>query len=169
MTCDTEERGAPVVDVPAKRVYDAAEIEVDWHDFLARLRRPGSAVIVDEVVRPIRAEATGLQYRCTGAGVTAARENARFPWPKIAAQTIVDGSVTWTAEPVSAASLRTVIVTEEWPAVAGLTYTGAVSQDQRYQITVGGGIAGQVYEVIHRVTLANGSRKEAVARLPVRD
>lgn len=163
------EPGAPYVEVDAKRSFDDVPVEVDWHDYLARLRRPGSAVSVSDAVRPIRSQATGLQYRCSVAGVTSKRATAQIVWPAIAGATLADGSVTWVAEAISTASLRTTITAEDWPAVAGLTLTAEVNADLRYVVNVAGGVDGQTYLVKHQVTLANGEDKEAVAVLPIRD
>lgn len=163
------EPGAPYVEVPAKRSFDEVPVEVDWHDYLARLRRPGSAVAANDVVRPLRSQATGLQYRATSNGVTSRRPTASLSWPTQIGGTLRDGSVTWTAEPVSTASLRTTITADDWPSVAGLSFGAEVNSDLRYVLMVGGGSNGVVYEVKHQVTLANGEDKEAVAVLPVRD
>jgi hypothetical protein len=169
VTCDTEEIGQPYVRVQAKRSFDDVVVEVDWHDYLARQRRPGTAYAVTDAVRPLRARATGLQYRCSTGGVTSGAPSDRIRWPAIVGGTVTDGSVVWTAEAVNASSLRTTISTEDWTAVTGLTLGTESSSDLRYHVIVGGGVSGQTYEVRHRVTLANGEDKEAVAVLPVQD
>lgn len=162
------EQAPPYVEVEAKRVYDEVPVEVDWHDYLARIRRPGSAVAQNDVVRPLRADATGLQYRCTTAGTTSSKPTSSLRWPTTAGGTLLDGSVIWTAETISSASLRTTITGEDWPAVSGLTLGTETSNDLRYVVLVAGGSDGVDYEVKHQVTLANGENKEAVAVLPVR-
>lgn len=166
MTCDTE-KGAPYVEVPVKRSFDEVPVEVDWHDYLARVRQHGTAYTVGDRVRPLRKDATGLQYNCTTAGVTSGKPLVR--WPTTIGGTVTDGTVVWTAEAVTTQSLRTTISSDDWPAVTGLTLGTESSSDLRYQVMVGSGVSGQSYEVKHRVTLANGEDKEAVAVLPVQD
>ena len=164
-----ENRGAPYGVVAPKRAFDDVPIEVDWHDYLANTRQPGMAYSADARVRPLRADATGLQYRCTTAGVTSGQPSARLRWPTTAGGTVTDGSVVWTAEALTSASLRTTISSSSWPAVNGLTIADQGSVDLKHSANVAGGKSGQRYEVKHRVTLANGEDKEAVAILPVQD
>lgn len=169
MTTDTEEVGQPYVRVDPKRSFDEVPIEADWHDYLIRQRRPGTAYASSDTVRPLRARATGLQYRCTTAGVTSGVPTDRIRWPTVVGGTVDDGSVVWTAEAVTSASLRTTIASDDWPSVTGLTLGSASNSDLRYVVTVDGGVSGQTYEVKHQVTLANGEEKEAVIVLPVQD
>ncbi len=168
MTCDTEEIGQPYVRVQAKRSFDEVPVEVDWHDYLVRQRRPGTAYNAGDRVRPLRKDATGLQYNCTTAGVTSGKPLVR--WPTVAGGTVTDGTVVWTAEAVTSASLRTTIASEDWSASAGVVLGAESSSDLRYIVMVGSGVSGQTYTVTHRVTLAlNSEDKEAVAVLPVQD
>lgn len=169
MTCDSDDIGQPYVEVDPKRSFDEVPIEVDWHDFLARRRRAGTAYASADTIRPLRAQATGLQYRCTTAGVTSGLPTDRIRWPTTVGATVQDGSVVWTAEAMSTTSLRTTISSDDWPAVAGLTLGAESNSDLRYQVLVAGGTSGQSYSVKHQVTLANGEDKEAVAVLPVAD
>jgi len=84
--------------------------------------------------------------------------------------TVMDGSVTWTAEPVAADSLRTTIIDSNWVDVSGALSLGSPHDaDLRYLIQAGGGISGQVYEILQQVTFANGEQDEGVAFLPVID
>jgi hypothetical protein len=166
VTCEIA-KGAPYVEVDPKRSFDEVAIEVDWHDYLIRTRLAGTAYSVNDRVRPLRRDATGLQYRCSTAGVTSGKPSVR--WPTVSGGTVTDGTVVWTAEAVTSASLRTTISTEDWPAVTGLTLGAESNADLRYQVLVDGGVSGQTYEVRHQVVMANGEEKEAVAVLPVRD
>jgi hypothetical protein len=169
MTCDNDEIGAPYLEVKAKRSFDDVPVEVDWHDYLANVRRLGSAYQVNDLVRPLRQFATGLQYRCTVAGITSGRKYSEIRWPTVVGGTVTDGTVTWTAEALSNGSLRSTIASNTWPAVAGLTLSGAASLDLRYVTRVAGGVSGTSYDIKHQVTLASGEDKEAVIVLPVRD
>lgn len=159
------DRGGPYIEVRAKRTFDNVPLQVDWHDYLARLWSPGTAFAAGVRIRRPRAYSTGLQYSSSG-GVSGRREPN---WPKTAGGTVVDGDITWTAEAMSSSSLRTTISSDDWPAVTGLTLAGEQNGDLVYQVNADGGTSGQSYEVKHQVTLANGEEKEALIVLPVRD
>jgi hypothetical protein len=86
---------------------------VNWHvqghyyALTARVRVPGVA---------------GLEYECTIAGETGA---APVRWPKVAAGTVTDGSVVWTARAISTASLlATISGTPTWTVPTGYTVSG---------------------------------------------
>lgn len=161
-----DERGGPYVRVEPKRSFDKVPIQIDWHDYVARLWRPGAAFATGTRIRPSRSRATGLQYNASVGGVTGSRPPV---FPKVSGATVVDGSVTWTAEAVSSASLRTTIADDEWPTVDGVSLSDEQSGDFVYEIMVDGGTSGQEYEIAHQVTLANGEEKEGVVVLPVQD
>lgn len=169
MTCETDDIGQPYVEVPAKRSFDEVPVEIDWHDYIARIRRSGFAYQVNDAVRPPRASFTGLQYRCTTAGSSSGRPYAALAWPRIVGATLVDGSVVWTAEALSSTSMRTTISAQAWAATTGVTLGAQSNGDFRYITFVAGGVSGQSYDIKHQVTLANGEDKEGVAVLPVRD
>lgn len=169
MSCETDDRGAPYGTVDAKRSFDNVPVQIDWHDYLINRRIPGAAVSADYRMRPMRAQATGLQYRCTTAGVTSKVPDGRIQWPTTVAGTVTDGTVVWTAEAMATSSLRSTISTNDWPAVSGLTLGTESNNDLIYTVNVSGGTDGQDYEVKHQITLVNGELKEGVAVLPVRD
>lgn len=162
----SEDRAPPYGEVDAKRPFAIVAVTFDWHDYLANLRAPGAAVALNDVVRLRRLEATGLEYKCTTAGVTGWRN---LVWPGSVGQTLNDGSVVWTAQAVSSASLRTTITLSTFPTVSGVTYGTTSETDLRYAIQVSGGTANRSYEIRHRVTLANTEQQEALAMLDVRD
>jgi hypothetical protein len=117
-------------------------------------------------VRLPRARSTGLQYRCTTAGVTSFKEPR---WGTTLAGTTPDGTVVWTAEAIDTQSLRTTISSEDYVLDTGLTNGGESSADLKYTVLVRGGTNGQEYRVKHQVACANGEDKEAVGILPVAD
>jgi len=166
-----EDRGAPYVIVPAKRPFDNVPVQADWHDYVINRRRTGVAVVLDFRMRPLRDDATGLQYRATTGGVTSRKPWFEIAWPRVVGGTVSDGSVIWTAEAMASNSLRASIVDDDWPAVTGLTLTNESVSDFVYTVFVAGGIHGSTYEVRHRVTLAGTSAeaKEGLIILPVRD
>ncbi|MCS6946258.1 MAG: hypothetical protein NZM12_01435 [Steroidobacteraceae bacterium] len=169
MLAQQEKRGQPYVLVEPKRSFDEVLCEVDWHDYLARLRLPGTQYLIGTAIRLIRDQATGLEYLCSTSGVTSRTPTAEIRWPRTAGQTLTDGSVVWTAQAVSISSLRTTITSNAWSATSGVNLGAEFVSDLRYQVIVAGGVSGQHYEVRHRVTLANGEDKEAVILLPVQD
>lgn len=164
-----DNRGQPAKEVLAKRPADKVPIDVDWHDFLINERMPGVAIAVNYVVRPRRATATGLEYKCTTAGVTSFVPYERILWPKVAAQTITDGSVVWTAQAVSASSLRATISGNVWTFDSGVNKSNESNADFVYTAFADGGSNGQIYSLRHVVTLSSSEVKEALILLPVSD
>jgi hypothetical protein len=160
--------GAPVTPVPSKRSFDVVPVTFDWHDFLAAQRTPGAAVALDFVFRPLRAQATGLQYRCTVAGVASGA--AAINLPTVLGGTVVDGGVTWTAEALSDASMRTTITGSAYSEPSNtLTLEDSGVADFVYTVLAGGGSSGREYKISHEVELQSGESKEAIAILPVKD
>lgn len=167
MTCENEpEVGGPIVELKPKRSFDEVPVEFDWHDFLIRQPERGRAFAVNDRVRLPRSRSTGLQYRCTTAGVTGNKEPR---WPTAAAGTVTDGTVVWTAEAIDANSLRTTILSEDFALDTGLTNGGESVVDLKYTVLVRGGTSGQSYNVKHQIVCVNGEDKEAVGILPVED
>jgi hypothetical protein len=163
MSCAQDDQ---VVELKAKRSFDESPVSFDWHDFLANLPQRGKAYASNDRVRLPRDRSTGLQYRCTTAGVTGAIEPR---WPKVVALTVTDGSVVWTAEAVDAVSLRTTITSDTFEADSGVTLGAESSADLVYTVLVSGGTAGESYLIRHQIGCANGEDKEAIGRLPVED
>lgn len=159
------EQGAPYIEVEPKRSFDKVPLQVDWHDYLVNLWRPGVAYSLGARTRPRRARATGKQYRITTAGVSGHKEPR---WTN-GMDTVTDGTAVWTPEAIDSNSLRSTISSDDWPDVTGLTLSDESNGDLVYEIFADGGTSGQTYEVKHQVTLANGEEKEAVIILPVSD
>jgi hypothetical protein len=171
MTDLADNRGPPAKEVTAKRPADKVPLQVDWHDYLAVLRKPGVAVAIDTRVRPPRAQSTGKQYRCTTAGVTASVPTDRIRWPSADALTVLDGSVVWTAEPIDSQSLRATVLSNSWAFQSGITKSDESNSDLIYTAFAADGADEHDYEVIHSITLsgAPAETKEALIILPVRD
>lgn len=155
--------------VDPKRSWDVVPVGVDWFELLANKRVPGLGVNSGFTFRPPRPLSTGLQYRCTTTGTPSGKPFAQLRWPTAIAGTLPDGSAVWTAEAITTASLLSTVSSSDWPTVDGLTLSGPASNDLQYQINAGGGVSGQVYEIAHRITLANGNRWEWIIELPVQD
>lgn len=170
MSCASDDdHGAPYELVLAKRSFDTDQVGVDWHDYLIKKRVPGKLYQIGDVFRPLRAQATGLQYRCTSGGVASGAPFQDLRWPRSPAATITDGQVTWIAEAISSATLISTISSAVWVAPTGVTLGAETIDDLRYMVLVAGGTSSEQYELKHQITLASGQRKEAVVVLPVLD
>lgn len=166
MACATRVRGEPYVTVEPKRAYDNVPIQVDWHDYLARVWQPGVAQAASTAIRLPRAQSTGLQYRALTGGVTSRRQPR---WPRVVGGQVSDAQVTWVAEAITPDSLRTSISADGWAPVTGLVFGASTFADLIFTQYVDGGVSGQTYEVKHQIVCANGEEKEAVALLLVED
>lgn len=165
------DRGAPAGTAEPKRVANKVPVRVDWHDYLINRREPGTAVALNFVFRPSRSKATGLEYKCTNAGVTSRMPFDAIKWPTIAGGAVTDGVVVWTAQAVSVSSLRATANTEGWSADTGVTLSNPSNNDLVYTTFVAGGANGSDYEIKHSITLTGtpGELAEALIVLPVRD
>lgn len=174
--------GQPYTTVTTKRTFDIVPVTFDWHDFLANQRQPGFAVPLDYVWRPLRIIATGLQYRCTQAGVSSPLDTPGIFWPRTVGAVTDDGTAQWTAEPLTIESLRAIIGSYTYtesavpPGSGAVTSVDAGSEDLVYATLVGAGTSGESYRVKMEIilidsvtTAATGEKKEAVAVLPVQD
>lgn len=159
-------KSVPSPSVPTKHAFDAVPVPFDWHDFLANDRPVGTAVALNFVFRPLRAQANGLQYRCTTAGVTS---GAGVSMPTTVGGTVVDGTATWTAEALSTDSLRATISSHTFSAPSDLTLTDEGSADLVYTVQAAGGVSRMAYELVHEVVLSDGEQYEATARIAVKD
>lgn len=158
--------GAPYGPVAPKRTYDNLPVGVDWHDYLANLWQPGVYVSQGTTIRLVRKASTGFEYVCTTAGLTG-KAQPRFP--SVAAETVPDGSVVWTAQAISSASLRTQISTHAVDADTGITVGADSVSDLVHVVFVDGGQDGSDYQIRFQIVATNGEEKEGVVILPVRD
>lgn len=152
--------------VQPKRSYDTVPLQIDWHDYLIDLWQPGMSVALGARTRPLRTEATGLEYEVTTIGITG---HGKPNWPINEGNMVQDGSAVWTARAVTSLSLRTQIANQSWELPDGITLIGSATDDYVYTAFIAGGIDGSDYVIKHQVELTNGERKEGVAVLPVRD
>lgn len=174
--------GEPYTTVKTKRTYDVVPVTFDWHDFLANQRQPGFEVPLQYVWRPLRAVATGIQFRCTQAGVSSPLDTASIIWPRTIGSVVDDGTAQWTAEAISNDSLRALVGTFTYSYTVVGTGSGTVvvtdagSEDLVYAALIGGGTSGSSYAIKMQIvlidvitTVPTGEDKEAVAVLPVQD
>lgn len=165
------DRGAPAGRAEPKRVANKVPVRVDWHDYLINRRSLGKSVALNYVFRPVRLDATGLEYKCTATGVTSKLPYTHTRWPSVIGDKLMDGSVEWTAQAISSNSLRETVSTEGWTPAAGITLSNPSNSDHVYTTFVAGGVDGKDYELKHSITLtgAPGELVEALIVLPVRD
>jgi hypothetical protein len=148
-----------VSDIPefAQDPSDSLDYAFDFHDEVANLWKPGKDFIVGDVIRPARALSTGYQYRCTVAG----RTGKTYPaLSRTLGNTTKDGSVTWTAEAISAASLRKSVTSVSIPAVAGLTTSSPSFTTEAGGVVCSGGTLGQRYLVTCRAVFSDGTQAD---------
>jgi hypothetical protein len=98
------------------------------------------------VVRP--SVGTGLEYVSSGGQSNGEIEPE---WPTPAGETVEDGSITWTAQALSALGLKHHIVDCTWTAPDGITASDQVETDdpglQEIRIWVSGGTVGESYVI----------------------
>ena len=142
--------------------------EHDRTDNLVRRWTPGRTVALGYKVRPIRA--TGLQYT-SSAGTTGQTEPK---WPTVSGGTVLDGTVTWTAEAVGDTSLIAFCSgagDSVWTADGGATVTPALPSSTRATalIDTTACAVGQILRIVNRMTLTNGEKRDAVFNVKVVD
>jgi hypothetical protein len=123
----------------------------DWTRQFSRRWQRDHSFGAGVVVRP-EGDPTGFEYISAG-GHSAAEEPA---WPRVLAGTVTDGSITWTAQAISATSLLEHISTDSWTVddsaltVEGQFYTDTAGL-QATRAIISGGVAGTTYTVENEV------------------
>jgi hypothetical protein len=135
-------------------------VEFDRH--CVRLREPNTDYSINTRVRPARA--TGLQYTATVAGRSGTDEPR---WPTTVGGTVQDGSITWTAEAVSVASLLRSLNTATWTADTGVTVATPTTTTTRASALISGGQLGQKYLVRCDGTFSDGTIRSAAFWLSI--
>jgi len=148
-----------------KNTGDIVPWGFDFTGYLTNEWSEGTVFLVGDVIRP--ADSTGYEYISSG-GQSGSSEPR---WPRTLASTVTDGSITWTAQAISNDSLRTTIDTSVWFAPTDIS----ISVEQVYdtdgmQMTsalIGGGVAGESYDVLNTVTFDDGSVEVSIIRVSV--
>lgn len=151
-----EHRFDPVTKDPA----EVLDVVLNCFNLAANFWQPNEAYVVDEVIRP--SKANGYAYKCTTAGLSAHREPA---WPITG--TRPDGSVIWTAQDAGSTGVNAVTLPSAAPIPSGeLTITGVdVIEQYKIAATYGAGVILRDYEAVFTFTLKGRIR---VARQLVR-
>lgn len=134
---------------------------VDFEAHNTRWWQPGTSFTSNTKVRS--ASAPGLQYSSSG-GYTGAREPR---WPTSVGGTVVDGSITWTAEAVATTSLLRTLSSAAWTADTGITLSGAATSGQVASTNIDGGTDGQTYVIVCTGTMSDGLKQVGIIRLKV--
>lgn len=135
---------------------ESLDYAVEFDQHCARLREPNTDYALNTRVRPHRP--TGFQYVASAAGRSGTDEPR---WPTTAGGTVVDGSVTWTAEAISTASLARTLSSATWTPDAGLTVSGAAVVSTRATCLISGPKLGQRYLVRCDGLCSDGTTRSA--------
>jgi hypothetical protein len=132
-------------------------------------RQPNFPYASGARVRPVEA-GTGRQYQSSG-GVSNG-DDFEPDWPIEDGESVVDGSLTWTAEAITFDSLRYRIDSVTWTAPDEITLSDETVVDQpamqEVRVTVAGGTAGQKYRIVGVVTTTAGLEHEVRIELKVK-
>lgn len=112
-----------------------------------------------QAVVPRQRPGTGFEYLAT-TGQTNGKAEPR--WEQYGATTFADGSLTWTRQELSNASLVERIQSCDWVAPSGIVASDPVETDapglQEVRVTLSGGTAGETYEITGTVTMISGHK-----------
>lgn len=145
----------------------------NWAVFFARHRRPNHPYAALVAARPPDTDSqTGFEYVSNG-GVTSAKDPITYPRSvTVGRNTVVDGSLTWTARAISFDSLVERIDTVTWDVnSAPLTLTDELIIDEAgYQgtlATIEGGVKGRTYDIRVHVVTTLANHYDAILRLTI--
>lgn len=135
---------------------DVLDYAVDFSAECVRYRLPDTTYALNTCVRP--AKATGMQYRATTAGRSGTEEPR---WPVTVGQTVQDGSVVWTAEAATTASLVRQVQSATWVPDTGLTASNPTTDADACAASanISGGVLGQSYLVRVAMTFTDSRTK----------
>src|SRR5579863_8256195 len=139
---------------------------IDWEDELSvRWPAAGRYIAAGIIVRPT--QATGFEYLCSTPGYTG---DAEPSWQTPAGSTTSDGSVVWTAQPVTNGSLTSTVTGSAWAAVAGVTLTGSAFARQEATVVADftAATSPNDYELVNTVTLVDGTTRVGTWRVKIR-
>lgn len=153
----TESRQALRKDPSAELDYTA-----DFRRHCTRYRDPDTDYSVNVRVQPRKP--TGLQYNATTGGRTGAMEPR---WPTTVGGTVTDGSVVWTAEAISSASLKRTLSSATWTVTSGIVAGTPTNTSIDSTVLISGGTNGQTYQVACVGAFSDGTDDVAVFDLVV--
>jgi hypothetical protein len=149
------------------KVCKAADERLDYGfnltDEFAHRWKPNRPYEYGQVVRPADLPATGFEYVASGADSSGGVSNGESEpiWPKTLGGTVTDGSITWTAQPMSYDGLRERISDVYWIGMGDIVLADAVEQDlpalQEVRIWCSEGTLGETYDCVANITTASGA------------
>jgi hypothetical protein len=148
------EPGSGTEPILEKDPAETLDYSVDFERHCARIREPNRDYALNVRVRPARP--TGLQYVASVAGRSGANEPR---WPTTVGGTVVDGSITWTAEVVSASSLIRTLSGASWTADTGVTVSTQTISGSVASCLLSSGKLGQSYLIRCDGTFSDGTVK----------
>lgn len=121
--------------------------------------QPNSYYVANAVVRPSSAKQTGFVYPTASAGQSGENEPA---WPVVQGSTVVDGSITWTAQTPPTGG-EDAIAQVTWTLVDGPDALLTITQETHDSFTVNAMInapptAGGTYTVKALITMVSGTK-----------
>lgn len=118
-------------------------------------------------VRPQRG--TGYYYQATPANSEAWGLTGQYwpTWPRVAGETVTDGSIVWTAVHPADASLPS-ISSVVWTVPTGITKDSQSEDIEFADIVLSGGVDGADYDLTARITMTDGTVLEYTVTVPVR-
>jgi hypothetical protein len=131
---------------------ETLDYTADFGAHCARYREPNTDYLQNVIVQPRRA--TGLQYKATTAGRTGTSEPR---WPTVAAGTVTDGSVVWTAEAISTGSLVRTLTSAAWTSTTGITIGAPSTVGTKSTVLISAVTLGQDYDVVCTGTCSDGT------------
>lgn len=152
------------------RPGDNLDFAIEWSHWLSLRWSPGLAFAAGSVIRP--RSSTGFEYLTAGGGMTAAAAipSVEPKWPTALGGAVQDGSVIWTCQAISTASLVSSIVSSSWLSDAPVTNAGASLIGYKALVLANApsnAIDGDYY-LRNTILLANALQKVGVFLLKVR-
>jgi len=143
----------------------------DLTDEFARRWEPNHPYDVGQIVRPWRRPGTGLEYVSSG-GVSHGKTEP--DWPGVVGETVVDGSITWTAQAITYDSLSERLASAdpvEWITDRDLVLADEVEQDlpalQEVRVWASGGTLGETYNCVAVIETQAGSIYECRLKVTI--
>lgn len=161
MTCDSD--SAPVW--PDKHPNATLDYAIDFEEDCVRQWEQFQDCPLGLAIRVFRAgQASGSEFRATTAGRTGGRHPAF-----LVGQPTIDGSVIWTPQSISSASVLSEISgTPTWAGDDGVTISNVTVTGFKAISRIAGGVDGADYEITVTAVRADGIQIVKTAILPVR-
>lgn len=132
----------------------------DWTEFCARIWQKGEIYLATNRVRPT--QPNGYEFEAGANGQSSGKKEPKWALPPAATgATPQDGSLLWTRQPISAASLIKTINTSNWTATAPLVVDGATTINANGELKTqafinANGVPAGKYEVRNEIVFSDG-------------